>query len=127
MTHTNKEITTMNIDNLTIAQAREIAAMFGAAAPSVAHPMVGKYVILRCYSAGVHAGWLVSQHGDQAVLRDSRRLWSWQAKGGIALSGLAVHGLKSGKIDAMLPEIALTGVIETIPCSDVARETINAA
>ncbi len=79
------------------------------------------------FARRVKAGWLVSQHGDQAVLRDSRRLWSWQAKGGIALSGLAVHGLKSGKIDAMLPEIALTGVIETIPCSDVARETINAA
>lgn len=119
----------MNIENLTIAQAREIAAMFGAAtAPAKpAHPMVGQYVILRCYSAGVHAGWLVSQTGDEAVLRDARRLWSWQAKAGVALSGLAVHGLKSGKVDTTLPQIALTGVIETIPCSDVARETINAA
>jgi len=124
----NKE-PTMNIDNLTIAQAREIAAMFGGAtaAPVTPHPMAGQYVILRCYSAGVHAGWLVSQTGDQAVLRDSRRLWSWQAKAGVALSGIAVHGLKGGKVDTMLPQIALTGVIETIPCSDAARETINAA
>jgi len=128
MTNTNKE-NTMNIDNLTVAQAREIAAMFGntPSAPTAPHPMVGKYVILRCYSAGVHAGWLVSQRGDEAVLRDSRRLWSWQTRGGIALSGLAVHGLKGGKVDTMLAEIALTGVIETIPCSDTARETINAA
>ncbi len=94
---------------------------------TIPHPMVGQYVILRCYSAGVHAGWLVSQTGDQAILRDTRRLWSWQAKAGVALSGLAVHGLKSGKIDTLLPMIALTGVIETIPCSDVARETISAA
>lgn len=119
----------MNIENLTIAEAREIARMFGAvtqAAPAP-HPMVGKYVILRCYSAGVHAGVLVSQVGDQAVLRDSRRLWSWTANAGVALSGLAVHGLKSGKIDVVLPEIALTGVIETIPCSRVAEDSIHGA
>jgi hypothetical protein len=122
----------MNIDMLTIAQAREIAAKFPApaaapAAAPTAHPMVGRYVILRCFSAGVHAGILVAQTGDQAVLRDSRRLWSWKARAGVALSGLAVNGLESGKIDTLLPEIALTGVIETIPCSEVARETINAA
>ena len=119
----------MNIDSLTIAQAREIASMFGqqSAAPDASHPFVGRYVILRCYSAGVHAGWLVSQSGDQAVLRDSRRLWSWAAKAGVALSGLSQHGLAKGKVDTLLPELALTGVIETIPCSDAARETINAA
>ena len=27
----------------------------------------------------------------------------------------------------LVPEIALTGVIETIPCSDVARESIHGA
>ncbi len=118
----------MNIDNLTIAQAREIAAMFGATSAAPApHPMVGQYVILRCYSAGVHAGWLVSQTGDQAVLRDSRRLWSWTAEAGVALSGLSQHGLKGGKVDTLVPQIALTGVIETIPCSDHARETIHGA
>lgn len=113
---------------LTIAQVREIASLFGGSqtAPPP-HPMVGRYVILRCYSAGVHAGWLVSQTGDQAILRDARRLWSWTAKAGVALSGLSQHGLKVGKVDTLVPEIALTGVIETIPCSDVARETINAA
>ena len=120
---------TIDIDSLTIAQAREIAALFGAqtAAPKAQHPFVGRYCILRCYSAGVHAGWLVSQDGDQAVLRDARRLWSWKAKAGVALSGVAIHGLDGGKIDTLVPEIALTGVIETIPCSDVARETINGA
>lgn len=118
----------MNIDNLTIARAREIAAMFGNfAASSKPHPFVGKYVLMRCYAAGVHCGWLVSQDGDQAVLREARRLWSWTANDGVALSGVAIHGLKSGKVDTLVPEIALTGVIETIPCSDAARESIYAA
>lgn len=118
----------MNINDLTIGQARELAALLGGhVQASRPHPMVGKYVILRCYSAGVHAGELVSQEGDQAVLRNARRLWSWKARAGIALSGLSQHGLESGKVDTMLPEIALTGVIETIPCSDTAKESINAA
>lgn len=121
----------MNINDLTISQAREIAMMFGNLSPaghtSAPHPFVGKYVICRCHSAGVHAGILVSQTGDQVILHDSRRLWSWTANAGVALSGVAINGLKSGKIDTMVPEIALTGVIETIPCSDVARNSINAA
>ena len=114
-----------SLDNLTVAEVRALLAAFGGGA-SVAqpHPFVGRYVILRCYSAGVHAGYLVSQTGDQAVLRDARRLWSWKAKAGVALSGVAVHGLAGGKIDTLVTEIALTGVIETIPCTDVARESI---
>lgn len=117
----------MDISQMTIAQAREIAAMFAPGGAPAAHPFVGRYCILRCYSAGVHAGVLVSQTGDQAVLRDARRLWSWTANDGVALSGLAVHGLKSGKVDTLLPTIALTGVIETIPCSPAAEASINAA
>lgn len=117
----------MNIDQLTYGELKQIAAMFQASnsAQSAPHPFVGKYVICRCYSAGVHAGELVSQNGDQVVLKNSRRLWSWVANGGVALSGLAVTGLKSGKIDTVLPELALTGVIETIPCSEAAEASIN--
>jgi hypothetical protein len=115
------------IDNLTIGQVREIAAMFASAHKPAPHPFVGRYCILRCHSAGVHAGVLVSQTGDQAVLRDARRLWSWRANAGVALSGLAVHGLKSGKVDTKVSDIALTGVIETIPCSPLAEASINAA
>lgn len=90
--------------------------------------LAGKYVICRCNSAGVHAGELVSQEGDVALLKDSRRLWSWKAKKGVALSGVAVNGLASGvKIDSTVELIRLTGVIETIVCTDVAKESINAA
>ncbi len=121
----------MNIDDLTISQARQIAALFSAtqpaANPAAPHPFVGRHVICRCHSAGVHAGVLVSQNGDQAVLKDARRLWQWKANAGIALSGLAINGLHSGKVDTLVPEIALTGVIETIPTSAKARESINAA
>jgi hypothetical protein len=116
------------IDSMTVGEVRALLAMFGTAAQQpAAHPMVGRHVILRCVAAGVHAGVLISQTGDVAVLRDARRLWSWKTNGGIALSGLAVHGLASGKVDTKLAEIALTGVIETIPTSRLAQESIDAA
>lgn len=116
----------MNIEDLTIKQAKELAAMFPSVAPTIqAHPFVGKYAVCRCYSAGVHAGEVVSVDGDKVILKDSRRLWSWQAKQGVALSGVAQYGIKSGKIDAVNPEIYLTGVIEIIPCTETAKASIN--
>jgi len=122
----------MNIEDLTIKQARELAAMFNLAQPNVTqvskpHPMVGTYVIARCYSAGVHAGEVASVDGENVVLLNSRRLWSWTAKDGVALSGVAQHGLKSGgKVDVINPQIYLTGVCELIPVASGVENSINA-
>ena len=117
----------IDIDSFTLGQLKKIAAMFGAVqVESKPHPFIGKYVIARCYSAGVHAGEVISVDGESVILKDSRRLWSWKAKDGVALSGVAQNGLKSeGKVDTLNPEIALTGVCELIPCSAKARESID--
>ena len=119
----------MNINDLTIGQAKELAAMFAGQAVSAAapHPFVGKYCICRCSAAGVHAGEVVSVSGDTVILRNSRRLWSWQARDGVALSGVAQNGLAGGKIDTVNPEIWLSGVCEIIPCSAKARGSIQNA
>lgn len=90
------------------------------------HPFTGRYVLCRCYSAGVHTGVLVSADGEHVILKNSRRLWFWRAKYGIALSGVAQYGLANdSKVDAVNPEIALSGVIEIIPCSAAAEESIR--
>lgn len=117
----------MNLNDLTIGEAKELAALFGSVQSTAKpHPFVGKYVIARCYSAGVHAGEVVSVDGENVILKDSRRLWSWKAKDGVALSGVAQNGVQAGgKIDTMNPKIALMGVCELIPCSDAAKESIN--
>jgi len=118
----------MNIEDLTLKQIREIQALTTGASriPPSTHPFVGKYVIARCYSAGVHAGTVASVDGENVILKDSRRLWSWKARDGVALSGVAQNGLKSeGKVDTVNPEIALMGVCELIPCSVKARESID--
>ena len=118
----------MNIDNLTFGELKQIAALFsGQQATKESHPFIGQYVIARCYAAGVHAGEVVSVDGENVVLKDSRRLWNWKANDGIALSGVAQHGIKSGcKIDVLNPVIYLTGVCELIPCAKGVKDSINA-
>ena len=117
----------MNINELTIGQVKELAALFSAGhSVSVSHPFIGKYVIARCYSAGVHAGEVVSVDGGNVILKSSTRLWSWKAQDGIALSGVAQHGIKKdSKLDTLNPEIYLVDVCELIPCTDKAKETIH--
>ena len=125
-----KEETMNAIDNLTFGELKQIAAMFSGqqAAAKPTNPVIGEYCIARCYSAGVHAGVVESVDGENVVLRDSRRLWSWKANDGIALSGVAQHGIKTNecKVDVTNPVIYLTGVCELIPCTKKAKESINA-
>lgn len=118
----------MNINELTIGQAKELASIFQTTGKTTApHPFIGAYVIARCYSAGVHAGEVVSVDNENVVLKDSRRLWNWKANDGVALSGLAQSGLngKDCKIDLVNPLIYLTGVCELIPCASGVKETIH--
>ena len=122
----------VNLNELTIAQLGEIFDLFGALVKAKTtttnnHPMIGSYVIARCYNAGVHAGFVESVDGENVILRDSVRLWSWKAKGGVALSGVAQNGLTrdKSKLDTMNPLVYLTGVCELIPCSEKAKESIR--
>ncbi len=120
----------MNIDNLTFGELKQIAALFNGAQTTVAvNHVIGQYCIARCYAAGVHSGEVVSVDGENVVLKNSRRLWSWKAKDGLALSGVAQFGLtaEQSKLDVTNPAIYLTGVCELIPCSDKAKESINEA
>jgi hypothetical protein len=118
----------MNINDLTIGQAKELSAMFGAThQPLRTHPFIGRYCIARCFSAGVHAGEVVHVDGENVILKNSTRLWSWKAADGVALSGVAQNGIdkSKSKLDTVNPEISLTGVCELIPCSDKAKESIR--
>ena len=89
--------------------------------------MIGKYVIVRCHDAGVHAGVLEAYEGREAVLTESRRLWYWSPAGGKKfLSGVAIAGLDgSSQVGATLPRIHLTETCEIIQCSDSAEKLIR--
>lgn len=88
--------------------------------------LIGRYVIVRCRDAGVHAGWLVWYDGRSCVLVDSRRLWYWKpADGQKYLSGVAVAGLhQDSSLGAPLPRLLLTENCEIIGCTDAARDSI---
>lgn len=93
---------------------------------SQANEFIGRHVIVRTYSAGVHAGILKVKDGREVMLTDSRRLWYWD--GAASLSQLAVHGVSrpdTCKFPCTVPEILLTESIEIIPTTEAARISIE--
>lgn len=89
-------------------------------------PLIGRYVIVRCRDAGVHAGILESRQGRECVLTDSRRLWYWKPAKGKWLSAVANHGLhEDSKISEPVKRIALTEDCELIECSAIAERSIR--
>lgn len=119
----------MNVDELTIKEAREIAAMFGAIAAGKQeqkqpHPMLGKRCIIRTYSAGVHIGtvaWVNPDNSMEVKLTDALRLWKWEG-GGLSLSAVANNGIKGGRLNRT-GEVFLTNAIEYIPTTEKAEKT----
>ena len=115
----------MNIEEMTIREAREVAAMFAnngtaptaaPAAPRWQPPLLGKRVLVRTYSAGVHIGTLESVNPDNAMechLKDALRLWKWSG-GGLSLSAVAHNGINGGRLNRT-DEVTLTNAIEYIP------------
>jgi len=121
----------MNVDDLTIKQWRELVAIFGgAAAPQVNNGMIGKYVIVRCRDAGVHAGILESHNGRECVISGSRRLWYWKVVPGHGdfLEAIANGGVHpDSKIGPPCIRKHLTENCEITECTDAARRSIEGA
>jgi hypothetical protein len=125
---------TIDIENMTIKEVREIMALLGniAKTPSTTPSRVecdGRPVIVRARDAGVHYGKLVGYEGRTVWLTDSRRLWSWAANSGIALSGVAMTGVNKSKskVDVVVPNITILDACEIIDCSDAAIKSIEDA
>jgi hypothetical protein len=97
-------------------------------AETATDPWIGKFVIVRCRDAGVHAGTLKSRNDRACELTGSRRLWYWKPANKAAfLSGVATEGLhKDSKVGAPV-DIVLTENCEIIACSEVAAKSIAEA
>lgn len=83
------------------------------------------YYIIRCKEAGVFFGHIKSRKGDEAVLSDVRRIWYWD--GAASLSQMAMEGVsrpRTSKFSVMVPEMTVLGVIELIPCTEGAANSI---
>lgn len=87
---------------------------------------VGKYVIVRCRDAGVHAGVLKSRSDRSCELTESRRLWYWKvANNGAFLSGVATEGLAKGSKVGAPVDILLTENCEILACNYAAEASIR--
>ncbi len=119
----------MNINDLTLGQAKELSSFFGGNSSSEGlNKMIGEKVIIRTYSAGVFFGQLSEKSSDEVVLINARRLWRWKAKESISLSSVAIYGLNEAgsKVCAQVDAIWLQA-IEIIPCTVVAIKSIEGA
>lgn len=94
---------------------------------ALAAPQDGmQYCIVRTFSAGVFAGYVENRSGKEVVLRCARRLWYWA--GAASLSQLAMEGTKlpdQCKFPCPVDTVTLTEVIEIIPTTRVAKESIE--
>ena len=87
----------------------------------------GNYCIVRTYSAGVFAGNLVERNGKEGTLKNSRRIWYWS--GAASLSQLAMEGTSNPnncKFPCVVDTEILTEIIEVIPCTIRAEQSIKA-
>lgn len=124
----------MDIENLTLKQIKEIAAIAGnltgndSGEYATFTPHIGKRCIVRTYASGVHFGEVVKQSGRMVEIKNCRRLWRWQADESISLSSVAVNGVRPN--ECKFPETVETQTIldalEIIPVSDKAAKSIDA-
>uniref|UniRef100_A0AB39ABN1 DUF6948 domain-containing protein n=1 Tax=Pectobacterium phage Koroua TaxID=3158138 RepID=A0AB39ABN1_9CAUD len=126
----------MDINEITLGQAKELAQLF--TATSVVNEaqdngrldrnFLGKSVIIRTYSAGVWFGVLSEKSGNEVIVKNARRLWRWQAKESISLSAVAKYGIdqSKSKIAPAVDEVWLEA-IEIIPTTPDATALIAGA
>ena len=84
------------------------------------------YVIVRTYSAGVHAGYLKSRNGKEVELLHARRIWYWE--GAASLSQLAENGTTKPdkcKFPCEVSRIELLEAIEILQVTKKAQESIK--
>ena len=86
--------------------------------------MIGEFVLVRTYSAGVRTGILLEISGTQVVLAESRRIFRWS--GAFTCDELSQHGCdESSRIGEVVPRVLVTQAIEVFPCSEKARENLS--
>lgn len=83
-------------------------------------------VIVRTEKAGVFFCEIKERNGQEAVITNARRLWYWD--GASSLSQLANEGVKKPqncKFTVTVNIMMVIGIIEIIPCTQQAIDSIN--
>lgn len=91
--------------------------------------LIGKYVIVRCRDAGVHAGVLIDYQDRVCVLKESKRMWYFKTIKDSFLSAAAEFGITNESKTGvqMSGLIVLTETCELIECTKEAEKLIRNA
>lgn len=117
----------MDINELTLGQIKEIQALaFTGSAQKLESGLIGKKVIIRTYSAGVHYGEIAEKEGNEVILKNARRLWYWKTQNnGISLSEIANHGVHKDSKVCEVVELIWLQPVEIIICTQEAIKSIE--
>lgn len=121
---------TINIEDLTIKQARELKGFFtdnkAEQSGSLQHA-IGKYVICRSRNEGVNAGFLIAADSTGCHLKDARRLKTHKPKQGAWYESVALTGLdyKESVSSAAAPEKFIIEDYSLTVCTDDAAKSIQ--
>ena len=120
----------MNLNDLTIGQAKELAKVFGNDNSNSVGltAMIGKKCIIRTYSAGVWFGEIIEKAGMEVIVKDARRMYTWHTVKSISLSSVAIYGINQSKSKiCQAVEFVNLEAIELIPCTEKAIESLEGA
>jgi len=86
------------------------------------------YYIVRTNKAGVFAGEIKEKDLEKGIvtMNNARRLWYWD--GAASLSQLAMEGVskpENCQFPCEVNEVTLLGVVEIIPCTEIAEKSIE--
>jgi hypothetical protein len=117
----------LNINDLTIGQAKELANFFNKQNGNLASSMIGKYVIVRSRNEGINAGHVEQADDTGIVLTDARRIWYHRPenKAMAWYEGVAVSGLSSdSRLSTTVKRKVIIEDYSITECSDVAAKSI---
>lgn len=88
--------------------------------------MIGKYCIVRGNNSGVFAGTVKEIEGPRVLMENVRQIWYWD--GASSISQLAKFGTaapQNCKFTVRVDSVLLLDVIEIIPCTEKAVQSIE--
>lgn len=120
----------MDLNEITIGQAREISSILNGEknSPAIGNELIGKYVLVRSRNEGVNAGYIKEMDNTGVILTRARRIWyhkpadtktAWYE--GVAISGLS----EDSKISCEVPMKAIIEDYSVTICTTEAENSIR--
>lgn len=122
-------MTTININELTLGQLKEIARLAGCGKRPRAKERE-RHVVVRAYS-GVFFGLLIARRGDEVDLTGVRHIHSWTSNGlsrkAVTVEDVAEIGVGSGSnLSGVASAATVFEARVIVDCSEAARKAIEA-